>query len=205
MTVVTYALEQLFVDQDRDWVIETIPPVLAWVPRPTRKTQQQHQPFRFVITHTQNNATTTVTIELGWDEAKLEQLVPGVKDHARRLRTGQSAQREHVTELAAYGLTFVAISVLMPLRRVISMSMGTAPDMLFDITPGSLRGVETAGRKSGGKSAINIVRNGTPATKKKAASAGKAATLIARPDLAEIHLSVWCASPRISIMEQLKP
>jgi hypothetical protein len=33
-TVMTYALEQLFKDQDRDWVTDTIAPVLAWVPRP---------------------------------------------------------------------------------------------------------------------------------------------------------------------------
>jgi len=32
MSVISYALEQLFVDQDRDWVIDTIAPVIAWVP-----------------------------------------------------------------------------------------------------------------------------------------------------------------------------
>jgi hypothetical protein len=61
----------------------------------------------------------------------------------RRLRAKRSAQREHVTELAAYGLTFVAISLLVPGRRVVHMNMGVAPDLLFDVTPAALRGVET--------------------------------------------------------------
>ncbi len=79
MTVVTYALEQLFVDQDRDWVIETIAPVLAWVPGKSRSKQQ---PFRFDIEHKQNKASRTVSVDLAWDEAKLEHLAPGVKDTA---------------------------------------------------------------------------------------------------------------------------
>jgi hypothetical protein len=41
-----------------------------------------------------------------------------------------------VTELAAYGLTLVAICTLMPGRRVKAMNQGSAPDLLFDVTPG---------------------------------------------------------------------
>ncbi|MBI3206691.1 MAG: hypothetical protein HYZ29_34465 [Myxococcales bacterium] len=201
--VISYALERLFVDQDRDWVNETIAPVLAWVPGRTKKRRQQ--PFRFATEHIQNKVKTSVVIDLSWDEAELEQLVPGVRDHARRLREGRSAQREHVTELAAYGLTFVAISTLLPGRRVVWMQMGVAPDILFDMTPAALRGVETAGRATGGQGALKTVRNGTPVTKGKAAKPGKAVTLAARTDVAEVHLSLWCASPRISIMEQLRP
>lgn len=85
------------------------------------------------------------------------------------------------------------------------MQMGVAPDILFDVTPAALRGVETAGRSTGGQSALKVVRNGSPATKTKPATPGKASKLAARPDLVEVHLSLWCASPRISIMEQLKP
>lgn len=144
-------------------------------------------------------------IDLSWSESALEEIIPDVLEHARRLRLGRSAQREHVTELAAYGLTFVAISVLMPRRRVVSMQMGVAPDILFDVTPGALRGVETAGRASGGRSALNVIRNGTASSSGRPGSVGKAATLVARPDLVEVHLSLWCAAPRISIMEQLKP
>src|SRR4051794_5240803 len=35
----TYALEQLYQDQDRDWVIGAIPAVLAWVPGGGRRRQ----------------------------------------------------------------------------------------------------------------------------------------------------------------------
>jgi hypothetical protein len=79
------------------------------------------------------------------------------------------------------------------------MQMGVAPDILFDVSPGALRGVETAGRTSGGRAALIAVRNGTRTQK------GKAPDLIARTDLAEVHLSLWCVSSRIGIMEQLKP
>jgi hypothetical protein len=197
VNAIAYPLEQLFVDQDRDWVIDTVAAVMAWVPGTSQK--KSTPPFRFALEQKHKHAITHSVIELSWDEAKLEQLVPGVKAHAKRLRGAKSAQREHVTELAAYGLTFVAVSVLFPSRRVVGMQLGVAPDILLDLTPGALRGVETAGRRTGGRSAFKAVRNRSPG------QAGKAAILAARPDLIEVHLSLWCASPRISIMEQLKP
>lgn len=202
-TVMSYALEQLFQDQDRDWVMDTIAPVLAWVPGETKK--KRTQPFRFEVERAVKK--TKVAIDLTWDEAALEAIIPGLKDHVRRLRAKRSAQREHVTELAAYGLTFVAISLLMPGRRVVHMNMGVAPDLLFDVTPAALRGVETAGRSKGGMGALRAVRDGTPPKPGKpgTGSPGKAATLLARADIAEVHLSLWCASPRVSMMEQLKP
>lgn len=187
----TYVLERLFVDQDHDWIRDVVAPVLAWVPGTIRKSRTQ--PFRFDVAHTVGRKTSNVHIDVSWDAAALETIVPGVQDHARRLRTGRSAQREHVTELAAYGLTFVAISVLLPGRRVKTMRKGSAPDILFDVTPGALRGVEAAGRSKGGRPALLAIRQ------------EKAAQLAARGDLAEVHLSLWSASPRISIMERVKP
>jgi hypothetical protein len=109
-----------------------------------------------------------------------------------------------VTQLAAYGLAFVAISVLMPGRRVLLMQRGVAPDLLFDTTPGALRGVEVAGRATGGRAALATVRNGTPSKRGTPDDHAKAPQLQARIDLAEVHLSLWCGSPRVSIMEQLK-
>ena len=44
---------------------------------------------------------TDCTINLTWDAKVLEQFDPGILDRARRLRSGKSVQREHVTELAA--------------------------------------------------------------------------------------------------------
>jgi hypothetical protein len=197
--VIPYALEQLFVDQPLDWVIDAIAPVLAWVPGVSPG--KRRQPFRFEVEHVEGAAVATVRIDLRWDDAALERAVPGVVDHARRLHEGRSVQREHLAELAAYGLTFVAISTLMPGRRVAHMQMGMAPDILFDLTPGALRGVETAGRTSGGRAALAAVRDGTGIP----ARSGKRSQLLARADLAEVHLSLWCAAPRVSIMERLKP
>ena len=99
----------------------------------------------------------------------------------------------------------VAMAVLMPGVRVKAMNRGSAPDFLFDVTPGAVRGVETCGRSMGGRSSLLQVRNGAPATASRAATVGKATQLLARSDIAEAHLSLWCAAPRIAIMEQVKP
>lgn len=109
------------------------------------------------------------------------------------LRGGRGPQREHVVELAAYGLAFVAISAWMPGRRVITFRKGSAPDMLFDVTPGVERGVEVAGRSDHGYAALRVVRD------------EKAPTLRALVNVAEVHLSLWCADPRVSLWEQVKP
>lgn len=201
--ILTYELERLFVDQDPDWVIDTIAPVLAWVPGKSARRAQQ--PFRFEVDHARGGAARQVYVDLRWDVAKLASRVLDLNDKVRRFRLGRTAHREHITELAAYALTFVAISVLMPGRRVKLMRMGQSPDILFDVTPGALRGVETAGRSTGGRSALRVVRDGEPAREGKVAKAGKAQKLKGRTDLAEVHLSLWCASPRIGTMEQLRP
>jgi hypothetical protein len=186
-----YALEQLFRDQEYDWVADAVAPVLAWVPGQTRASR--NQPFRFEVEHIIRRKTSKLFIDLSWNEKALEVLKPGVLEHSRRLRTERSVQREHVVELAAYGLTLVAISIFLPGRRVISFRKGSAPDILLDVTPNALRGVEVAGRSRGGRASLKSIGR------------AKATQLASRPDLAEVHLSLWCASPRITIMEQLKP
>ena len=199
-----YALERLYVDQDHDWVVDTIPAVLAWVPGNSKATSTQ--PFSFLVEHTPAAGTMRlVRIDLTWSLPDLRAHDADVEGRARRLRTGRTAQREHVTELAAYGLSFVAMAVLMPGTRVKHMRRGLAPDILFDITPGALRGVEASGRSTGGRTVLMRVRNGAPSTKKTREVVGKAPQLVARGDVAEAHLSLWCASPRIAIMERVKP
>jgi hypothetical protein len=199
-----YALEQLYADQDRDWVIDAIPAVLAWVPGTSKA--KSTQPFAFLVEHTvAGGPMALVTIELRWNLASLKAQDATVEERAHRLRTGKTVQREHVTELAAYGLTFVAMSVLMPGTRVKHMRKGLPPDILFDVTPGAVRGLETAGRSTGGRAKLVEIRSGVSATGKRPASLGKAAQLNARSDVAEAHLSLWCAAPRIAIIEQVKP
>lgn len=198
-----YALEQLFVDQDRGWVAECIAPVLAWVPGTSPA--KARQPFHFPVEHTVAGEITKLAIDLTWDVAKLDEEVPGVDELAKRLREGHSVLREHVAQLAAYGLGFVAISVLLPGRRVKSMRRWQPPDILFDVTPNALRGVEVAGRSRGGRGSLLAIRDGTPATKNKAAAPGKKAQLLAMAEIVEVHLSLWSASRRHSIFEQVKP
>lgn len=107
--------------------------------------------------------------------------------------------REHLTETAAYGLALAAVSALLPGRRVVAYSFYAAPDLLFDATPDALRGVEVAGRTTGGTSALALVRDGDDRTP------GKIAGLLAAPGIAEAYLALWCARPRQGELSKVKP
>lgn len=191
-----YALEQLYADQSADIVCDTIPAVLAWVPGATEA--RARQPFAFDIEHVTRSKLSGKLV-LTWSLAALAARDPRVEERARRLGEGRSPHREHVTEVAAYGLALVAISVLLPGRRVVAWNRWSAPDMLFDETPGALRGVEVAGRSQGGWGALQVVCDGNKT------SPGKRAALRDSADVAEAHLSLWCARPRVSMMVQVKP
>jgi hypothetical protein len=191
-----YALEQLYVDQPAELVCDTIPAVLAWVPAATRAGSRQ--PFTFDLDIAMKDRA-SATLGLGWSLEALAARDPLVEDRARRMREGRSPHREHVTEVAAYGLALVAISVLLPGRRVIAWNRWSAPDILFDETPGALRGVEVSGRSQGGRVALRVVCEGSKTIP------GKRAALRDSPDVAEAYLSLWCSRPRVSMMVQVKP
>lgn len=128
-----------------------------------------------------------------WRVEALEEHDRSLRSSVDRLRSGRTVQRERVAETAAYGLALVAISVWMPGRRVVGMQKGLPPDFLFDVTPTALRGVEVAGRSSGGFAALRAVH------------AEKAPKLLATACIAEAHLSLWCADPRVSELCMVKP
>jgi len=138
-------------------------------------------------------------LTLGWDVSALEARDTSLAARMRRMRDGTTAQREHVTELAAYALAMVGISVWMPGRRAVGWSKRVRPDLLLDATSGALSGVEVAGRTSGGYGALRVVLEGS----KKAR--GKRAELLEMPDVVEAHVSLWCARPTVGMMVQVKP
>ncbi len=109
------------------------------------------------------------------------------------MRAGRTPQREHVVELAGYGLALVAISLLMPGQRVADMELGLSPDFVLDMTPGARRGVEVACRAGGGWSRVREVRK------------GKTDKLVAKRALAEAHITVWCGWPRVAEFCKVKP
>ncbi len=172
---------------------DCIAPLLAWLP------QGGATPLVVAVEHRTVNRSEDVTLTTSWSLPTLQGLIPGLSDHTRRLRKATSPQREHVTELASYALAFVAISALMPGRRVVRFHKGYAPDLLFDITPTALKGVEVAGRTSGGRAALRAVRDGSKS------QPGKAPQLRAEPTIVEAHLSLWCATPCVGLWEQVKP
>jgi len=116
------------------------------------------------------------------------------------MRSRKTADREHLVELAAYGLALVRISIWMPGRRAITFREGLPPDILFDDTDGAVRGVEASGRTSGGFGALRVVLEGT-----KEAPGGKRAQLTDRSDVAEAHVSLWCGEPPVALLLQVKP
>ncbi|WP_437878745.1 hypothetical protein [Sorangium sp. So ce513] len=188
-----YTLETLYEHQEHDFVVDTIPHVIAWVP--SRDVAPDPQPFMFHMDVASPGGTEprSMEIALAWNMEALERHDVDLSAKVARLRSGRSVDRERVTENAAYGLALVAISVLMPGRRVITICKGEAPDFLLDATPGALRGVEVAGRSSGGLPALRSIR------------LEKGPRLVARRDIAEVHISLWCAAPRVSELYQVKP
>lgn len=193
-----YALEQLFSDQERDLVVDAIPSVLAWVPGLTNDTSPFVFPILCALT-SGSGQTHNVEISLSWDEAELERLEPSTLRRAARQRTGRTPDRERVTENAGYGLAMVAISILLPGRRVVGYRKGQCPDLLFDDTPGKIRGVEAAARTSGGVGALSGVKKGSKD------KVGKVSQIRERSDVVEGYLSLWCAKPRLGDMMLVKP
>ena len=194
-----YALETLYDDQDHDWVVDTIPAVLAWILGDTRRTRRPPFEFHVAYAPAAKKAAREAVLALRWDTAKLAARDPQLHAKVERYRTGRTVHREHLAETAAYGLAFVAISVFMPGRRVVWMARNTPPDILLDATPGALRGVEVAGRSTGRLAALRAAREGTKT------APGKAAQLRGMTDVAEAHLSLWCRAPRVAEMYKVKP
>ena len=191
-SAITYALENLYRDQDFDWVVDTIPAVLAWVPA----TARERAPFVFGLSRSEGKPPGAVgsdSLSLTWNLGALEARDPTLRERARRMRAGRTAQREHVVELAGYGLALVAISALLPGERVVDMARYRAPDLLLDNTPGRLRGVEVAARSAGGVGALTGMRN------------DKIALILPRKDVLELHLSLWCGDPRMGLFARVKP
>jgi len=189
-----YALERLYEDQEPDLVTDTIPAVLAWLGA------TGEGPALSFSVRIGAKPPKEETLRLDCDERALESRCNGTLDRVRRMQSRQTADREHITELAAYGLALVGLSVWMPGRRAITFREGLPPDILLDDTDGALRGVEVAGRSSGGHGALRFVLEGT-----KDKPGGKRGQLVERSDIAEAHVSLWCAAPRVSLLVQVKP
>jgi hypothetical protein len=195
MTLHRYDLEQLFIDQDADLVVDSLPALLAWAgkSRGERRTSLNY--------HLEWNANTRgrrspLEVVVGWDLDRLAQRVPDLSGRTSRLSSGRTGQREHVAELAGYVLALCGISLLMPGRRIIGFNRGAAPDLLFDCSPNALRGVEVAARRTGGVSKLEEV--GSRET-------GKARRLLDTPDVVEAWLSLWCREPQVALQFKVKP
>jgi hypothetical protein len=186
---VDYPLEQLFVDQDPALVIDAIPAVLAWAPAKQRKLG-----LKFDFTFKKSATKPRVgAFSVGWKIPALEAHDPTVVARASRMREGTTPLREHLVEVAGYGLALCAISAMLPGRKVVGWSRYAAPDVLFDNTPGAIRGVEVAARSAGG------------AAKLRELESQKKPPLIEDADVAEAWLSLWSREPEVGWFVRVKP
>jgi hypothetical protein len=195
----SYALERLYEDQEPDLVADTIPAVLAWLGLNSDSAGPSSS-FKVRLGGASARTTEDIVLMLRWNADALDRRCPGTLARARRMRSRKTADREHLVELAAYGLALVGISVWMPGRRAITFREGLPPDILLDDTDGAVRGVEVAGRTTGGFSALRIVLEGSKQT-----PGGKRSRLVERSDIAEGHVSLWCIAPPVSLLLQVKP
>lgn len=187
----SYALEQLYVDQDPDFVIDAIPQLLGWL-----DPQDQKSSHCFELREQKPEGEVFHNLILSWDSQQLAMRDPRFFDDLKRIRTQRTLTVEQLAQYAAYGLAMVVISCFLK-RRVKSINRHVAPDLLLDITaPKAIRGVEVAGRSKNGYAAFSQVLEGPD---------GKRARLKARANLAEAYLSLWCSAPLVAHWEQVKP
>jgi hypothetical protein len=148
-----YALERLYEDQEPDLVTDTIPAVLAWL-----GATGEGPALSFSVRIGAKPAKEE-TLRLGYNGRVLEGRCSGTLDRARRMRSRRTADREHVTELAAYGLALVGISVWMPGRRAITFREGLPPDILLDDTDALCEASRSpAGRAAGTVRSVSCSR-----------------------------------------------
>lgn len=191
--VMRYQLEQLYEDQDPDFVVESIPQLVCWLA--PKGGQCSH---RFELREQTRQGPVDHELIVSWDVGRLARRDPRLETDLVRLRHGKTLMLEDRAKYAAYGLALVAISCLLQ-RRVVNVSYFRPPDLLLDTTLGALQGVEVAGRGSKGYAAFSQAIDGTPR------APGKRAQLLARTDVVEAYLSLWCNEPRVSVWEKVKP
>lgn len=196
----TYALEDLYNDHAQDVVEDLIAPVMAWI----SPTNTPASPVCFDVQWTQatGGLPQQATLAIEWDLAALEHRDSRVGARADRLRVRRTVGQGHklgttyltekLTENAACGLALVATAVFLQ-ERVVACRIGLPPDLLFDDSPGRFRGVEVEGRATGGFSTLSSCQS------------AKVSRVTARVEVVEAHLSLWCASPEVTILCKVKP
>jgi hypothetical protein len=181
-TPYAYDLGQLFVDQPEWFARETVPHTLAWLGAPT-------EPLRFSLLLAGGLAS---ELTVRWSCEELAPHLPDLDASVARLREGRSIQAEQVPQYGAYGLAGVVASAVLGVR-VLRLSAWSAPDLVFDSTPGALRGIEVAGRSHRGASGLRELAE------------EKAPPLRGVPGVAEAWLSLWCAAPAVSLLLKVRP
>ena len=159
---VRYDLDDLFRDHPDWFARETVPHLLTWL-------RDVKSPATFRL---QGDGAAEMRLDLHWSTTSLETRIPGLADEVLRLTEGRSVRIEQTPQYGAYALAGVVAAAVLK-KRVLVLRMGLPPDLLFDSSPGALRGIEVAGRSHKGLPGL------------RALAEGKSADLLRDPDVAE--------------------
>ncbi|MFO0610849.1 MAG: hypothetical protein U0324_47240 [Polyangiales bacterium] len=181
-TPYAYDLERLFVDQPDWFARETVPHTLAWLGAPKG-------PLRFSLLLADGRAS---ELTVRWSREELTTRLPDLEASVARLLEGRSIHAEQVPQYGAYGLAGVVASAVLGVR-VLRLSAWAAPDLVFDNTPGALRGIEVAGRSHRGAAGLRELAE------------EKAPPLRSAPGVMEAWLSLWCTTPTVSLLLKVRP
>lgn len=188
-----YSLEQLYEDQEPALVIDGIAHLIAWL-----DPEDRERSHRFELREATRKGAVEHELVVSWNITMLAERDTRLELDLARFRARRTLTLEDQTKYAAYGLAMVAISCLLR-RRVVDVSYFRPPDLLLDATPAALRGVEVAGRGTKGYSGFARVLEGA------SGEPGKRHQLVAREDVAEAYVSLWCREPHVAIWEKVKP
>lgn len=184
----TYALEQLFCDQEPRIVRHYVAPLLSWHYR-----RKLVQPVNFHIMEYGQIQNNVHSLSLTWDMERLRKSNGHLDDDLEGYIKRDGPDCERHAEKAAMCLGFIYASVILQ-KRIQKINIQAAPDLLYDVNPISLRGIEVAGRGSGGLSKLMRVRN----------SPEKYRGLHDNTTVVEAYLSLWCCRPAVSHWEKVK-
>jgi hypothetical protein len=213
MSIYSYNIEDLFNHQDKDYCEELIAPLISWLdPSGTAV-----QPITIKISD--GNWKESDELKISWNTGTLIPLSSYIEDQIRKYRTGKTVNKEHHVELAAYGLAMIAASCIIN-KRIIDLLNKVAPDFIYERINGKIKGIEVAGRSSGGYPALRVVALGpkrgkkgkcfhkhspSKGTIKRKSKKGKIHSLKKNDGISEAYLSLWSALPWVSYLNKVKP
>lgn len=185
----TYSIEQLFEDQEPGMVRPYMASLISW----HHKKKRQRLPLRYLIKQYSSNQVLDHIFNLSWDIDRVRQKNIYIDEEISGYDTRIGPDCERQSERAAMCLGFIFASVVLR-QRIRKINIQAAPDLIYDLNPSAIRGIEIAGRATGGLTKLLRVRN----------SPEKYPGIFENRTVVEAYLSLWCCRPSVSHWEKVK-